>query len=239
MSTRDIIERNLLLVRQRIAAACERAGRLPQAVRLVAVTKYAPLDWVRELLTLGQLDLGESRPQQLTQRISQLKEELSPDVCWHLIGHLQRNKAELAVRAAAMIHSVDSFRLLDQLEQAARKQPRQSRVLLEVNVSGEDSKDGFNPDELRAGSLRLAKYSALRIEGLMTMAPHTENAEAARPVFAALRELRGELTTLSNGRLNIPQLSMGMSGDFEIAIEEGATLVRIGSSLFEGCELAD
>ena len=237
MPTRDLIQRNLARIQQRIAAACDRAGRVPQAVRLVAVTKYAPLDWVRELVALGQVDLGESRPQQLALRAAQLSERHLPEVCWHLIGHLQRNKAELAVRKAGLIHSVDSFRLLDQLEQEARKQQRQPRVLLEVNVSGEASKDGFNPDDLRAGSLRLAEYSALRIEGLMTMAPQTDDVEASRPVFATLRELRGELTTLSNGRLNIPQLSMGMSGDFEIAIEEGATLIRIGSSLFEGCEL--
>ena len=268
MPTRDIIQGNLALIQQRIAAACDRVGRLPQAVRLVAVTKYAPLDWVRELIALGQRDLGESRPQQLAQRATQLRSQISdfrspseisnlrspielrdmqllaedaagtqPDspVCWHLIGHLQRNKAELAVRTAALIHSVDSLRLLDQLEHEARRQQLHPRVLLEVNVSGEGSKDGFNPDDLRASSLRLAEYSAVQIEGLMTMAPHSNDAELARPVFAALRELRGELTTLSDGRLNIPQLSMGMSGDFEIAIEEGATLVRIGSSLFEGC----
>lgn len=237
MPTRDIIHRNLGLIQQRIAAACDRVGRLPQAVQLVAVTKYARLNWVRELLALGQLDLAESRPQQLAQRAAQLNDERQSEVRWHLIGHLQRNKAELAVRTAAMIHSVDSLRLLDQLELEARKQQLQPRVLLEVNVSGEGSKDGFKPDDLRASSQRLAEYSAVRIEGLMTMAPQADNAEAARPVFAALRELRGELTTLSNGRLNIPQLSMGMSGDFEIAIEEGSTLIRIGSRLFEGCEL--
>ncbi len=230
MSSRDLIQSNLSQIRNRIAAACRRVGRPAEAVRLVAVTKYAELGWVRELHELGQLELGESRPQQLVQRSN----ELPSTAQWHLIGHLQRNKVELVLPFATLIHSVDSWRLLEKIDQEAAKRGLKAHALLEVNVSGEAAKDGFQPVDLRTNVSRLLDLSALKVDGLMTMAPLADDAEYARPVFRALKDFRDELTTLSDGRLNIPQLSMGMSGDFEVAIEEGATLVRIGSSLFEG-----
>ncbi len=231
MSLRTILERNLNEIRRRIVAASECAGRDPNAVRLVAVTKYAQLEWVQELLQLGLRDLGESRPQQLVQRAA----ELGADVRWHLIGHLQRNKVELVLPSVSLIHSVDSLRLLDAIQKEAVKRHLRATVLLEVNVSGEASKDGFQPDDLRRECRRLTEFSHVEIAGLMTMAPQSDCPEDARPYFAALRQLRNELTTLTDGQICIPQLSMGMSNDFEIAIEEGATLIRIGSSLFEGC----
>lgn len=230
MSSRDTIESNLNHIRSRIAAACQRVGRATEAVKLVAVTKYAELNWVRDLVSLGQFELAESRPQQLAQRAT----ELSQEVRWHLIGHLQRNKVEVVLPVTTLIHSVDSLRLLEKIEQESLKRGLTPHILLEVNVSGEAAKDGFQPDELRANVARLIEFSALKIVGLMTMAPLADDPEYARSVFRALREFRDELTTLSDGKLNIPQLSMGMSGDFEVAIEEGATIVRIGSSLFEG-----
>lgn len=232
MSSRDIIESNLIRLRERIRAACHRAGRSPEAVKLVAVTKYADPSWVRDLISLGQLELAESRPQQLSQRAA----ELPDNVNWHLIGHLQRNKVELVLPVANLIHSVDSLRLLEKIDQEALKRSLRPRVLLEVNVSGEAAKDGFNADELRTHVAKLTGFATLRIEGVMTMAPQAEDPEYARPVFRALKDFRDELTTLSDGKLNIPQLSMGMSNDFEVAIEEGATLIRIGSSLFAGLE---
>lgn len=230
MSSRDTIESNLNHIHSRIAAACQRVGRATEAVKLVAVTKYAELNWVRDLVSLGQFELAESRPQQLAQRAT----ELSQEVRWHLIGHLQRNKVEVVLPVTTLIHSVDSLRLLEKIEQESLKRGLTPHILLEVNVSGEAAKDGFQPDELRANVARLIEFSALKIVGLMTMAPLADDPEYARSVFRALRDFRDELTTLSDGKLNIPQLSMGMSGDFEVAIEEGATIVRIGSSLFEG-----
>ena len=211
-------------------AAAARAGRPVDSINLVAVTKYAQLEWVRELVALGMLDLGESRPQQLAAR----SKELSAKIRWHMIGHLQRNKAEDVLAVATLIHSVDSTRLFEQLAKSAQKLGVRPRILLEVNVSGEASKDGFDPDALRAAWPQFVANPDLIIDGLMTMAPLDHDAEMARPVFRRLRELRDELRSKSNDQHPLSELSMGMSGDFEVGIEEGATLIRIGSSLFEG-----
>lgn len=230
---------NLSRIRERIAAACARAGRSLEDVTLVAVTKYAELDWVRALVDLGVTELGESRPQQLVVRAR----ELPPHVRWHLIGHLQRNKVESVLPVVDRIHSVDSVRLLDAISSAARKTPvreaagvpaRRPGLLLEVNVSGESSKDGFETATLMNAWPEIQQAEAVSITGLMTMAPLSDNPESARSVFRRLRELRDRLAEASQGRFPLPDLSMGMSGDFEIGIEEGATLIRVGSSLFEG-----
>lgn len=194
----------------------------------MAVTKYAELSWIRELVDLGQIHLGESRPQQLAARAA----EFPSWVQWHLIGHLQRNKAALVLPRVALIHSVDSLRLLDQLEKEAQTLKLQRDVLLEVNVSGEASKDGLDPADVLDLADRLQRLEGIRPRGLMTMAPLLDDPEEARPFFRRLRELRDELQQRTG--LPLPELSMGMSGDFEPAIEEGATLVRIGSRLFSG-----
>jgi PLP dependent protein len=227
---REIVSRNLAEVQRRVALACERSGRPAESVRLVAVTKYAELPWVRELVDLGQIDLGESRPQQLVARAVEFPERVQ----WHLIGHLQRNKAALVLPKVALIHSVDSLRLLDQLEKDARTLDLLRDVLLEVNVSGEASKDGLDPDALLELAEVLRRLEHIGVRGLMTMAPLLDDPEGARPFFRRLRELRDELQRRTG--LPLTELSMGMSGDFEPAIEEGATLVRIGSSLFTGLE---
>lgn len=227
---REIVSRNLAEVRGRVASACDRSRRPADSVRLVAVTKYAELSWVRELVDLGQVDLGESRPQQLVARAAEFPQR----VRWHLIGHLQRNKAALVLPTAALIHSVDSLRLLDQLEKDAQPPGLQRDVLLEVNVSGEASKDGLAPDDVLDLADRLQRLEWIRPRGLMTMAPLLDDPEGARPFFRRLRELREELQQRTG--LPLPELSMGMSGDFEPAIEEGATLVRIGSCLFKGLQ---
>lgn len=217
---------NLSYVRQRIAAACHRAGRSADEVTLVAVTKYAQLDWIDRLIDLGVTDVGENRPQQLVERQARW-----PNVRWHLIGHLQRNKAKTVLGRAALIHSVDSLRLAQRLSELAESpQP----VLCEVNVSGEASKEGFSPNELLQAWDELVALPQFSICGLMTMAPLSENPEDARPVFAGLRQLRDQLQLQSPAGVPLFHLSMGMSGDFEVAIEEGATLVRVGSRLFEG-----
>ncbi|HEX6984358.1 MAG TPA: YggS family pyridoxal phosphate-dependent enzyme [Planctomycetaceae bacterium] len=215
-------------VRRRIAAACARSSRDVSDVRLVAVTKYAPVEAVRELVALGHRDLGESRPQQLLERAALFD---GAGVTWHLIGHLQRNKARKVLSVASLIHSADNVRLLEALDRLAGELSLRPRVLIEVNVSGEASKDGFPPDELRSAWPRVAGLRRLDVAGLMTMAPYSEDPEATRPYFRALRRLRDDLAAA--GPLPLPELSMGMSGDFEVAIEEGATIVRVGSSLFE------
>lgn len=221
---------NLSRIRDRIDSACRRTGRANHEITLVAVTKYADLEWVRALLELGVTELGESRPQQLVSRAAQLPET----VHWHLIGHLQRNKVESILPVATLIHSVDSVRLIEAVSKAAQKQGQKSaRLLLEVNVSGEGSKNGFDPTELQTAWPQIRELPAISIEGLMTMAPLSDSVESTRPVFRALREFRDRLVA-AGGRWQLPILSMGMSGDFEIAIEEGATHVRLGSSLFEG-----
>lgn len=226
------LERNLNRIRERIDAACARANRSPDEVTLVAVTKYAELDWVRGLVNLGVLDLGESRPQQLVSRA----QELPKEVRWHMIGHLQRNKVDLLLPVANRLHSVDSVRLLQAIDKEANNQQSciAPRILLEVNVSGEKSKDGFDPVELLAAWPEICRLESIAIEGLMTMAPLSEDPDSARIVFRGLRLLRNQLVDACGGRLKLPDLSMGMSGDFETGIEEGATLVRVGSSLFEG-----
>lgn len=217
---------NYVAVRRRIAAACERAGRDPTSVRLVAVTKYATVEAIRELVALGHRDLGENRPQQLLERAASIDAE----VRWHLIGTLQRNKARKVLPVASLVHSADSVRLLESLDRLAAELSLRPRVLLEVNVSGEQSKHGFVPEGLRAAWPQVAAFPHLDIAGLMTMAPYADDPETARPFFRELRRLRDELAAA--GRIPLPELSMGMSGDFEVAIEEGATIVRVGSALF-------
>ena len=229
-ATLSAISSNLQQVRRRIEDACLGAGRPSSDVRLVAVTKYARLPWIRELTNLGVADLGESRPQQLLERTPQF----ANDVHWHLIGHLQRNKVRRVLPITTLIHSVDSLRLLTTIDQIAADLQIQPRLLLEVNVSGEAAKDGFSPDELWAGWSTVRECRNVKIEGLMTMAPDSDNPEASRPVFRALRQLRDKFVAALPPCGELRELSMGMSGDFEIAIEEGATLVRIGSELFRG-----
>ena len=224
------IAANLAAVRARIAAASLRAGRHPADVQLIAVTKYAQPAWIEALIDLGQRELGENRPQQLAARA----QTLPPEAHWHLVGHLQRNKVRLVAPYTTLIHSVDSLRLLDALDAEAAARGDRLRVLCEVNLSGEAQKHGFRQDELVAAWSDVVAHRHLSIEGLMTMAAETTEPEQARPTFRGLRELRDALQSASPVEVRLTQLSMGMSGDFEPAVEEGATLVRIGSALFAG-----
>jgi hypothetical protein len=227
-SLSDMIARNLAAVRERIASACARTGRDPNSVRLVAVTKSADLEAIRALIELGEVDLGENRPQQLAHRAAALPNH----VRWHLIGHLQRNKIDLVLPIVQLIHSVDSLRLLRSLAERSAKGDRRPQLLLEVNVSGEQTKGGFSPAELAAAWDEIRTLAAGRVVGLMTMAPLSDDPNVIRPVFRGLRKLRDQLVDRAGGDVLLPELSMGMSGDFEIAVEEGATIVRIGSRLF-------
>lgn len=234
MTALDISSRlaaNLDRIRNRVESVCASGGRDPASVTLIAVTKYAPLDWVRALTSLGVAELGESRPQQLAERA----DVLGTGLHWHLIGPLQRNKVRRMLELGVLIHSIDSLRLLERIDRLAAELRVLPKLLLEVNVSGEAAKHGFSPDDLSAQWHAIAGYGNVRIAGLMTMAPYADNPEEARPAFRELRLLRDRLREQAPG-FELPELSMGMSGDFEVAIEEGATLIRIGSSLFEGLD---
>ncbi len=224
-----ILTRNLTALQTRITAACSAAGRDSQDVRLIAVTKYAAWEWVNVLARIHR-QFGESRPQQLVERAAR-----RPDLEWHLIGHLQSNKVRQAVRAASVIHSIDSRKLLQRVSRIAEEEDRSVEVLLQVNISGEASKSGFDPDTLlqQWEDTVAACTGPVTIIGLMTMAPKSESADQARPVFAALRTLRDRLVSrIPDVRLT--ELSMGMSRDFDSAIAEGSTMIRVGSALFAG-----
>ncbi|MEX2187829.1 MAG: YggS family pyridoxal phosphate-dependent enzyme [Pirellulales bacterium] len=228
---------NLAAVRSRIVAAAARAGRAASDVRLVAVTKYVGDDEVAALLAAGCSDFGESRPQTLWSRAERFRD--SP-ARWHLIGHLQRNKVARTLPLAELIHSVDSPRLLTAIDAEAARLGRTSDVLLEVNVSGDASKHGVAAEGLAALVAAAAACPHVCVRGLMTMAAREGDADAARGDFARLRRLRDKtVAAMPAGTVNVQldELSMGMSGDFEQAIAEGATLVRIGSALFEDVDL--
>ena len=213
-------------VRSRIAAAAARAGRPPESVRIVAVTKGHPLERAKEAVAAGLADLGENRVQEALAKQAAWPE---PRARWHLIGHLQRNKAKLAVGRFVLIHSLDSIRLADALEAAAAAAGLVQDVLVEVNVAREPQKSGALPEEAPALVARAAALPHLRLCGMMTLAPYGAAADVQHAVFGGLRRMRDALATSS---LELAVLSMGMSGDFEIAVEEGATLVRLGTILF-------
>jgi PLP dependent protein len=227
---RDLLQGRLEQVENRLQAACQRAGRARSAVTLVAVTKSVSAGVAALLPELGVFDLGESRPQELWHKAALLP----GSVRWHQIGHLQRNKVERTLPLATLIHSVDSERLLAALEEEAAKQQRTVEVLLEVNASHEASKHGFAAGDLRALAPAIAGLKHVRVVGLMTMAAFFDDPEQARPAFGELRRLRERLQKEIKPPHELRHLSMGMTNDYEVAIEEGATLVRIGTALFEG-----
>ena len=217
---------NLGSIRQRITAACVRAGRDPASVTVLAASKGMPPEVVREALEAGVTLFGENKVQEARAKIPGCPGRLH----WHLIGHLQSNKCRDAVALFEMIQSVDSLALAVEIQKWAEKQAKPMPVLLEANLAGEGSKFGLRPEELLAVVARVNALTRLEIHGLMTLAPWTSDAEKARPVFRRLRELKERAEEILGAPL--PHLSMGMSGDFEVAIEEGSTLVRIGASLF-------
>jgi pyridoxal phosphate enzyme (YggS family) len=226
----SILSERIAAVEDRIQSACRRAGRAREEITLVAVTKTVPIEVAALLPELGILDLGENRPQELWRKAA----ALPTTVRWHLIGHLQRNKIERTLPLVHLIHSVDSLRLLDALEQEANRRRHGCDALLEVNVSGEASKHGFAPAEVPGVAAWLRALKQVRIRGLMAMAAYEADPQRTRPSFAALRGLRDRLQSEFGTVHRLDHLSMGMTNDFEIAIEEGATLVRIGTAFFEG-----
>jgi hypothetical protein len=213
-------------IQQRIHAACERAGRTPASVTVLAVTKGQPPEVVAEAARLGLVFFGENKIQEARAKIP-----LSPGkLRWHFIGHLQTNKCRDAVELFEMIQSVDSLHLAQEISKRADQAAKTMPILLEVNLAGEASKFGYRPEKLEAELNQINALPRLEIHGLMTVPPWTANAEHVRPVFRQLRELKERAEQVLGAPL--PHLSMGMTGDFEVAIEEGATIVRIGTALF-------
>lgn len=225
------IAENLAQVRRRIAAAARRSGRGPEDVSLVAVTKYVGQPEVRALVEAGCRLLGESRPQQLWAKAEALRDL---PLRWHLVGQLQRNKVRRTLPLVEMIESADGLRLVAAIDRIAAELSRRVPLLLEVNVSGEPAKHGFEPAALEACLGELAACESVEVRGLMCMAGLEGGPQAARGHFARLRHLRDRLRQRSPAGIVLDELSMGMSHDYEVAIEEGATIVRIGSALFQG-----
>jgi PLP dependent protein len=224
------ITENVTEVRAKIAAAAARSGRRAEEVTLVAVSKYVGAEEIAELLAAGCYDLGESRPQTLWQKAAQFTD---PALRWHLIGHLQTNKIDRTLPLTHLIHSLDRASLIQPLQQSAQKQALVVPVLLEVNISGDAAKHGFEPEALEPLLDKLAELPNLAVRGLMGMSGLESDPAQARREFASLREWRDRLQKNCPERIQLHELSMGMSGDYESAIEEGATIVRVGSALFE------
>jgi hypothetical protein len=219
---------NLKTIQNRIAAAAKRAGRDPASIRLVTVTKTVSIERIREALSSGATILGENRVQEAKEKIEQLGQIAS----WHLIGHLQTNKAKYAVKLFDLIHSVDSLELAAEIDKQAAKTGKVQDVLIEVSIAGEAAKAGVGIDDAVSLVRQAATLRNIRIKGLMTMPPYSDNPEDSRPYFRKLKELSSIIEKVNIHGVSMAELSMGMSGDFEVAIEEGATLVRVGTAIF-------
>lgn len=255
------MKNHIINIEAKIQAACDRSGRYRSEITLIAVSKTKPLEMIKEAYELGLRHFGENKVQELTNKYDILQ-EAHPDISWHQIGHLQRNKVKYIVSKAALIHSVDSIRLAEQIEEEAAKRGQICDVLIEVNITNEESKYGVKPEELFSIVTELLKLEHLRLRGLMTVAANTEDPENNRMYFRKMRELYVDIKTknidnsFKENKVNFPHgnislnmdettilknnhglenfniLSMGMTGDFEVAIEEGATMVRIGTGIF-------
>lgn len=223
-----MIKENLQEVEARICEACKKSGRDRSEVQLIAVSKTKPISMIEEALACGILDFGENKPQELKEKY----EALQKDIKWHMIGHLQRNKVKYVVGRASMIHSVESLRLAEAINQEAEKKGIIMPVLVEVNVAEEDSKFGISADDCPYFVETIAKLPNIAVKGLMTIAPFVENAEDNRKYFEKLRKLSVDIKNKNIDNVSMCNLSMGMTGDYEVAIEEGATMVRVGTGIF-------
>ena len=228
-SRRDEITASLQAVRQRLARAVERAGRLPSSVRLVAVSKTRPAEDVRAAFDAGQAEFGENRVQEALEKIAATSDI---PIAWHLVGHLQSNKARRAAGAFPWIHSIDGVDLLKRVDAAAEEAGRRPALLVQVDLAGEPTKHGAPADAWLPLFEAASACRAARVAGLMLLPPFTPDPEDARPYFRRLRDLRDELAGRGVPPGMLRELSMGMSHDFEVAVEEGATLVRVGAAIF-------
>ena len=223
-----MLKENLQKVEERIAAACMRAGRRREDVTLIAVSKTKPVDMLREAYDLGIRVFGENKVQELTEKYDRLPE----DIRWHMIGHLQTNKVKYIVGKTELIHSVDSLKLAEMIEKESQKHGCVTDILVEVNVAEEESKFGLRMEEVIPFIEKIVQYPHINVRGLMTIAPFVENPEENRTIFADLHKLYVDIKekNIDNGTVSI--LSMGMTNDYEVAVEEGATMVRVGTGIF-------
>ncbi|MBQ9767257.1 MAG: YggS family pyridoxal phosphate-dependent enzyme [Lachnospiraceae bacterium] len=224
----NTIRRAIAEVQEKIAAACKRAGRSSEEVTLIAVSKTMPVEAIREAMECGMKHFGENRPQELRDKQAEITEPLS----WHMIGALQTNKLKYVVGKTVLIHSVDSEHLAEAVEAESEKRGVVSEILLEINIAGEASKHGIAPEELEQLVRKLAQFRHIKIRGLMTVAPYTEIAEENRPYFQKMKQLMVDINSKNIDNVYMDTLSMGMTGDYEVAVEEGATLVRVGTGIF-------
>ncbi|MBR5614731.1 MAG: YggS family pyridoxal phosphate-dependent enzyme [Clostridia bacterium] len=222
------IRENMAAVCKNIADAAASCGRSPQEVTLIAVTKTYGVDAINEAIDCGAENIGENRVQEVMEKFDGVK-----PVCWHLIGHLQKNKVKYIIDKAELIHSVDSFDLAKEIDKQAKKHDKIQRVLLEVNVSGEESKFGIAPDLCEDLCLRISKeLTNVKIEGLMTIAPFTDDETILEEVFKGLKNLSEEISSKNIPNVSMKDLSMGMTNDYQLAIKHGATMVRVGTGIF-------
>lgn len=226
----DEIAKNFKIVQDHLCRAAERVGRDPQTIRLVAATKYVSVERIRQAVQSGITHCGENRWQEAQAKMEEIGQSNHLD--WHFLGRLQRRKLKHMVGRFALIHSVESCEQAEELNGRSQEQGIQQAILLEVNIGGEETKGGFTPEALLAGISTLDHFPQLRIQGLMTLPPRVAHPEAARPYFRRLKQLADEVMAKNPSRLRMDELSMGMSQDYEIAIEEGATYVRIGTAIF-------
>lgn len=223
-----MISENLKLIKANVKKACERSGRCPDDITLIAVTKTKPIEMLQAAYDAGSRDFGENRVQEILAK----EPLLSGDIRWHMIGHLQKNKVRQVIDKVGMIHSVDTVELAEQIEKEAAKRNLKIDILLEVNVAKEDSKTGFYAEETLDAVTEIAGYSHVCIRGLMTIAPFVENSEENRDIFKKLYQLCVDIKSKNIDNVSMDVLSMGMTGDYEIAVEEGATMIRVGTGIF-------
>ena len=215
-------------MRENIQKACEKAGRSPQEVTLIAVSKTKPLFMLEEVYEAGARDFGENKVQEILEKHPKMPE----DARFHMIGHLQRNKVKQVLPHAVLIHSVDSYRLAEQISQEAGKLGITAKILLEVNVAKEESKFGMMPEDVEEMAGQIAALPHLQIEGLMTIAPFVDDPEKNRPVFRKLYQLSVDIKKKNIDNVNMGVLSMGMTGDYQVAVDEGSTMIRVGTGIF-------
>lgn len=223
-----MLKDNFEEVEKKIQAACDRSGRRREDITLIAVSKTKPVDMLKEAYDFGTRIFGENKVQEITEKY----DALPRDISWHMIGHLQRNKVKYIIDKVDYIHSVDSVRLAETIEKEAAKHNLTVKILVEVNVAGEESKFGLSPEEVLPFIEEISKFSHIQVCGLMTIAPFVENPEENRPYFSRLRKLSVDIDSKKVNNVNMSMLSMGMTNDYEVAIEEGATMVRIGTGIF-------
>jgi pyridoxal phosphate enzyme (YggS family) len=231
-----MIRENILKVKKLISSACSKTNQEPNSITVVVVSKGRPIEQIKEVIEAGVMDIGENRVQEALSKYNKLITHNSKlqTIKWHMVGHLQTNKAKEAVRIFDLIHSVDSLRLASEIDKQAAKINKAQDILVEVNTSGEATKFGLQPKEVMGVLKEAEKFKNISIKGLMTVAPMVDNPEKARPYFRQLRELRNEINALSTVDCRLSTLSMGMTDDYEVAIEEGANMVRLGRAIFEG-----